>query len=152
MVWLKRIGIAFGIIGIVIAVAHFALMRYAETYSFAPGDPEQAQLAAEHAECAGYYTVVLVFLKKENPDYAQLEKQYTKEIKHHVRMGRNFSPDKTEFDEQVVKGASQFIDAGVNAAKTEKVPELVDKKGLQCLRTASRSADFVMRKLEERSR
>ncbi|HLO64602.1 MAG TPA: hypothetical protein VK165_16715 [Azonexus sp.] len=152
MAWLKRIGITLCLIVIASLIAYFGLKKYTETYSFAPDDPEQIQLAAEHALCAGYYRVMRSSLKKERPDYAELERQYTQEFEHHIKMGLNFSPDKELFKAQIEKASSQFGDEVINAAKSKTVSELVDKRMHQCFDTVFRGGAFVKRKLEERSR
>lgn len=152
MVWLKRIGITLCLIVVASGIAYFALKKYAETYSFAPDDPEQIQLAAEHAQCAGYYRVMRSSLNKERPDYAEQERQYTQEFEHHIKMGLNFSPDKELFKIQIEKASSQFGDEVINASKSKKVSELVDTKMHQCFDTVFRGGAFVKRKLEERSR
>jgi hypothetical protein len=152
MVWLKRIGITIGFIVALAGIAYFALKKYSEIYSFAPGDPEQVQLAAEHAQCAGYYRVMLLTLKKGRPDYAEREKQYTQEFEHHTKMGFSFSPDKELFKAQIEKASSQFADEVVAAAKTEKVSELVDNKMHQCFDTVFRGVTFVKHKLDEKIR
>ncbi len=152
MVWLKRIGITFCLIVIASGIAYFGLKKYAETYSFAPDDPEQVQLAAMNAECAGYYRVMRSSLKKERLDYAELKGQFTQGFENHIKMGLNFSPDKELFKAQIEKASSQFRDEVINAAKSKKVSELVDKRTNQCFGTVFRSGAFVTRKLEERSR
>lgn len=152
MIWLKRIGMTLGLAVVAAGIVYFALKRYAETYSFAPSNPEQIQLAAEHAQCAGYYMVMRSSLKKEQSDYVEQEKQYTQELEHHVKMGFNFSPDKELFKAQIEKASSQFTDEVINAAKTEKVSELVDTKMHQCFDTVFRGGAFVKRKLGERNR
>ena len=152
MVWLKRIGIALCLIAIASGIAYFALKKYAETYSFAPGDPEQTQLAAEHAQCAGYYWIMRSSQNKGSPDYAERERENTRELEHHMKMGLNFSPDKELFRAQIEKARVQFLDEVDNAAKSKKVSELVDTKMTQCFDTVFRSGAFVKRKLEERSR
>lgn len=152
MIWLKRIGITLCLVIIASGIAYFALKKYAETYSFAPDDPEQMQLAAEHAQCAGYYRVMLSSLKKEHPDYAEQEQQYTQQFEHHLKMGLNFSPDKGVFKTHVEKASSQFGDEVINAAKSKMVSELVDSKMNQCFDTVFRGGAFVKRKLEEKRR
>lgn len=152
MVWLKRIGITLCLIVVASGIVYFALKKYAETYSFAPDDPEQIKLAAEHAQCAGYYRVMLLSLKKEHPDYAEQERQYTQEFEHYIKMGLNILPDKELFKAQIEKANSQFGDEVINASKSKKVSELVDTKMHQCFDTVFRGGAFVKRKLEERSR
>lgn len=152
MVWLKRIGITLCLIVFASVIVYFGLMKYVETYSFAPDDPEQIQLAAEHAQCAGYYRVMRSSLNKERPDYAEQERQYTQEFEHHIKMGLNFSPDKELFKAQIEKASSQFGDEVINAAKSKMVSELVDKRMHQCFDTVFRGGAFVKRKLEERNR
>jgi hypothetical protein len=150
MLWLKRIGAILGLLAVVAVIAYFALKHYAETYSFAPDDPEQSQLAAEHAQCAGYYRVLRSALKNTRPDYADLERQYTQELEHHAKMGLNFSPDKEMFKTQVEKATSRFGEDVLAAAKTEKVSDLVDERMKHCFDIVFRSGDFVKRKLEEK--
>lgn len=152
MVWLKRIGKAVAIIALVMVIAFFLFKKYAETYSFAPEAPEQAQLAAEHAQCAGYYTVMRASLKKERPDYAEQEKEYTSEFEHHAKMGFNFSPDKDQFKAQIKKAVSHFTEEVIAAGKAGGVPELIRKKTNGCYATLFRSGDFVNQKLHETSR
>lgn len=152
MIWLKRIGISLCLFIVASGIAYFALKKYAQTYSFAPNDPEQIQLAAEHAECAGYYRVLLSSLKKERPGYAEQEREYSQEFEHHLKMGLNFSPDKELFKAQIEKASSQFGEEVINASKLRNVSELVDAKTHQCIATVFRGGDFVKRKLEERGR
>lgn len=143
---------AFGVIVVIAGIAYFALKKYAETYSFAPGDPEQTRLAAEHAQCAGYYRVLRASLNNERPDYAEREGQYTRQFEHHLKMGVNFSPDKALFKTQIEKASSRFTEEVLNAAKAGKVSELVDTKMHQCLDTTFRGGAFVTHKLEEKRR
>jgi hypothetical protein len=152
VVWLKRIGITLGLIVVASGIGYFALKKYAETYSFAPGDPEQVQLAAEHAQCAGYYRIMHSSLRKERPDYAELESKYTRELERHLKTGLNFSPDKAFFKAQVETATSELGDEVINASKSNTVSELVDARMLQCIDTLFRGVDFVKRKREERRR
>jgi len=152
VVWFKRIGITLFFIVVASGIAYLGLKKYAETYSFAPDDPEQIQLAAEHAQCAGYYRVMRSSLKKEHPGYAEQERQYTQEFEHHIKMGLNFSPDKELFKAQIEKASSQFGDEVINAAKSKEVSELVDKRMHQCFDTVFRGGAFVKHKLEERNK
>jgi len=152
VLWFKRIGMTLGVIAAAAGIAYFALWKYAETYSFAPGDPGQAQLAEEYAQCAGYYRVMLSSLNKEHPDYLEQERQYTREFEHHIKMGFNFSPDKALFKARVEKASSRFADEVRMAANTENVLELVDKKMHQCFDVFFRGAAFVERKLQERNK
>ncbi len=149
MVWLKRIGITLGVIVVAGGIAWFALDKYLETWSFAPGDPVQIQLAAEHARCAAFYRAMRSSLSKERPNYVEQQEKYTREFELHVKMGANFSPDKALFRSQVEKASSQLSDEVNQVAETEKLAGLLEVKTDQCIATLVRAEAFIKRKREK---
>lgn len=152
MVWFKRIGIAVGLLALAVAAAYFALRKESTSYFVAPNNPEQLNLAAENAKCAGYYLLMYSPKKKDLPEHAEQERFYLEQAEFHVKMGFAFSPDRALFEAQIKQARSRFGNEVIAAAKEEKVADLVSKEMAECIGTQFRSSAFIQRHVKGKNR
>jgi len=105
------------------------------TASFAPERPEQATLAAEHVECAAFYSQPDAKLGN-NPNRVGF-------LKFHTETGLNFSEDKQKFNSDVTAATGKMAEQLAAAEKGGTQAKFVEDKNGACVKLMGKSSDFI---------